>query len=126
MQSTDQIFIREQRVTCHVGVPDEERAQAQELVISTSFSPSALSDAKGGQGELDDDIASTIDYHAVSVRIDQVAAERPRKLIETLAEDLACMVITEFGVSSVTIEIEKMILPNTRSVGVVITRKSVS
>ena len=99
MKETDEIIIKGLRVTCHVGVPDEERAEP-----------------------LEDDIGRTIDYHAVAVLAEQVAVERPRKLIETLAEDVADGILANFAVRQVTIEIEKFILPNTRSVGVKITR----
>ena len=116
MKKDDQIFIRGQRVMCHIGVPDTEREQAQGVMIDTCLSPS-LSMASG-----DDEIASTVDYHAVSIRIEEVAKSRPRKLIETLAEDLAAMVLAEFAVGQVTIEIRKSILPNTDCVGVRISR----
>lgn len=103
-------------MSCFVGVPDEERAVAQDLLINATFSPFH------SEGDLDDDIGRTIDYYAVSVRIGEVAAELPRKLIETLAEDLTAMVLKEFAVSQVTVEIEKFIMPNTQCVGVSITR----
>lgn len=116
MKSSDQIIIRGLRVSCHIGVPDSERAQSQELHVNVTLFPRSSSEP------LDDDISRTIDYYAVSIRLEAVASERPRKLIETLAEDFAAVVLAEFPVSAVTIEIEKFILPNTRCVGVIITR----
>lgn len=116
MKSKDQIFIRGQVVTCHIGVPDEERSVPQDLVVHTRFSPSP----SGSKGN--DDIEQTVDYHSVYSRIIQVATSCPRKLIETLAEDIADMVLSEFAVNEVSIEIEKSILPNTDCVGVAITR----
>lgn len=117
MRQNDQIFIRGQRVSCHIGVPDEERAQPQELVIHTTVSPLPST------GTLNDDVRKTIDYHAVYERVTKIAGSRPRKLIETLAEDLAAMVLSEFPAATVTIEIEKFILPGTQCVGVVVTRE---
>ena len=116
MKKNDQIFIRGQKVSCHIGVPDEERAELQELLIHTRFSSSIPSSS------FSDRIDQTIDYHAVYLRIDEVAASKPRQLIETLAEDLASMILAEFQVAEVSIEIEKFILPNTKCVGVAITR----
>ncbi|HCI91008.1 MAG TPA: dihydroneopterin aldolase [Verrucomicrobiales bacterium] len=116
MKDTDEIIIKGLRLTCHVGVPDEERAQPQELLLHVRLHP--FSDPQ----PLQDDITRTIDYHAVALHIEQLASERPRKLIETLAEDIAASVVENFSVSRVAIEIEKFILPNTRSVGVRITR----
>lgn len=120
MKNTDQIFIRGQRVSCHIGVPDEERSKPQDLLIHTRLAPSRIAQP------LDDNIEQTIDYHAVYLRIIEVATMHPRKLVETLAEDLAEMILSEFDVREVTIEIEKFILPHTESVGVAITRTKLS
>ena len=117
MKEEDQIFIRGQRVSAHIGVPDEERANAQELVVHTRFSSSMRSQSSSDQ------IDQTVDYHAVYLRINEVAASKPRQLIETLAEDLAAMILADFHVAEVSIEIEKFILPNTQSVGVSIPRR---
>lgn len=116
MKDTDEIIIKGLCVTCHVGVPDEERARPQELLLHLTLFP--FSDPE----PLEDDIGRTIDYHAVALHVEQIAKERSRKLIETLAEDVAASILTNFATSRVSIEIEKFILPNTRSVGVRITR----
>ncbi|BDS08095.1 hypothetical protein NT6N_31350 [Oceaniferula spumae] len=116
--SNDQIFIRGLVVTSYIGVPDEERANSQDLLVTAIMAPKPELRAE----PLDDDISRTIDYHAVAVRIEEIAAERPRKLIETLAEDIAAAVLAEFEVASITVEIEKFIMPNTRCVGVITTR----
>ena len=120
MKNTDRIFIRGQKVSCHIGVPDEERSKPQELLIHSCLIPSRIPQP------LDDDIEQTIDYHAVYLRIIEVASKHPRKLVETLAEDLAEMILSEFAVREVTIEIEKFILPDTESVGVAVTRTKLS
>lgn len=116
MKNRDQIFIRGQVLNCHIGVPDEERSVPQDLIVHTRFSPSELWSTGN------DDIDQTVDYHSVYTRINEVAASHPRKLIETLAEDIADMVLSEFAVDEVSIEIEKSILPNTDCVGVTINR----
>lgn len=118
MKGNDLIFIRGQRVRCHIGVPAEERAQAQELVVDTTMSPFA------SDGPLDDKLERTIDYQAVYERIAAVAGSRPRRLVETLAEELAEMILGEFPVRGVTIEIEKFVLPDTKCVGVRISRET--
>ncbi|MGB2403432.1 MAG: dihydroneopterin aldolase [Akkermansiaceae bacterium] len=117
MKEKDQIFIRGQKIRTYIGVPDEERANAQELLVHTRFSASLESQP------FNDQIDQTVDYHAVYLRINEVATSKPRQLIETLAEDLASMILDDFQVEEVSIEIEKFILPNTQSVGVSITRR---
>ena len=69
-----------------------------------------------------DDLAGTVDYQAVWHRLREVAAERPRKLLETLAGELAAVLLGEFPLVEVGIEIRKSILPGTRSAGVRIWR----
>lgn len=117
-QSNDQIFIRGLVVSSYIGVPEKERAQSQDLLVTIIMTPKNQALAQ----PIEDDIERTIDYHAVSIRTEDIAAERPRKLIETLAEDIAATLMEEFAIGSITVEIEKFILPNTRCVGVAITR----
>jgi dihydroneopterin aldolase len=116
MKSSDQIIIRGLRISCHIGVPDEERAHSQDLLVNVTLFPVESTQP------LEDDIQRTVDYYAVALRLEAIAKEKPRKLIETLAEDFVSAVFAEFSVSAVTIEIEKFILPNTQCVGVLITR----
>jgi len=94
----------------------EERAEQQVLKVDVDMEP------KKGFRQLEDEIEGGVDYYQVSLRIKALALEKPRKLIETLAEDLAEMIKREFLVDSVRVEIEKYILPDTDSVGVEVTR----
>ena len=106
----DTITIEDIQVRCRIGVPDEERANPQELLITLSLETDT---AKAGQS---DEIAQTIDYHAVYVHARKLAEARERKLIETLAEELADMVLNVFSAEAVTVIIKKFILPETRHV----------
>jgi dihydroneopterin aldolase len=67
---------------------------------------------------LSDEIDATIDYAAVCVRLSDLANEKPRRLIETLAVDMVNSLLNEFGASAATVQIRKFILPNTEHVGV--------
>lgn len=113
---TDEIRLSALRLTTYIGVPDEERAASQELEadivmrVSTPF-----------EG-MDDEIGATIDYAAVAARLRELAAERPRRLIETLAADMAACVLGEFGAAWVTIDLRKKILPETDHVAVRVVR----
>lgn len=110
------VKIRGLEVATFIGVPDEERAEQQVLKVDVDMEP------KKGFRQLEDEIEGGVDYYQVSLRIKALALEKPRKLIETLAEDLAEMIKREFLVDSVRVEIEKYILPDTDSVGVEVTR----
>jgi len=110
------IFIRSLTADVFIGVPDEERANAQRILIDVTIEPITPFE------DLNDDLSLTVDYDAVSRRIVAEAMARPRRLIETLAADLTALVIQEFPAETVTVEIRKFILPNTDHVAVRHTR----
>jgi dihydroneopterin aldolase len=109
---SDLIEIRRLRVACLIGVPDEERAVEQNLFVTVKMTPAQNFDG------LADEISRTVDYHAVSVEIEALAAARPRRLIETLASEIAGQLLERHPLSHVAVTIEKHILPNTECVAV--------
>jgi dihydroneopterin aldolase len=113
---SDRIIIRGLQLSCHLGVPDEERAEAQTVRAHLTLEVPRFSK--------DDEIEGTVDYKEVADRVVELAAARERKLIETLASDIAEFVLDAFQVDSIRVEIEKFILPETDWVGVVIERSS--
>ena len=116
MPVPDTIEIRRLQVSTHIGVPDAERAEAQTLWITVRMVPS-----QGFQG-LADDISRTIDYYAVALEIQALAASKPRNLIETLAVETADFLLGKHPLKSASITIEKHILPDTECVAVHIER----
>ena len=110
--SMDTIEIRRLRVSTPIGVPDEERAVSQTLWVTVRLIP-----AQGFDG-LSDEISRTIDYYQISLEIETLAAARPRRLIETLATDIAGHLLGNHALAHVAITIEKHILPNTECVAV--------
>jgi len=106
------VNIKGLEIPTFIGVPDEERADQQVLKVNVTMAP------KQSFASLNDEIDGGVDYYQVSLRLKEVALEKPRKLVETLAEDLANTILKEFPVNTVSIEIEKFILPDTRHVGV--------
>lgn len=112
----DTITIADLEVCFRVGVPDEERARPQRLLISLELQVDVSAAAAG------DDLRSTIDYFAVSRRVLALGEGREWKLIERLASDLAALVLAEFKPVRVTVEVKKFILPEARHVSVRLTR----
>lgn len=116
---SDSILVRDLETWSRIGVPEAERAQPQRLLVSLTLEVKSTESAA-----LSDDVAATVDYARVCEEVRHVAAERPRKLVETLAEDIAQTVLRHHpGVRKVEVEVAKSILPETRSVGVRIRRK---
>lgn len=107
-----EILIDSLRVKTWIGVPDEERMEAQEIEIDIRIQP------KRNFAEMQDDINLTVDYAAVCQRVSELAAERPRRLIESLAQEICEMILKEFAATSAEVEIRKFILPETGYVAV--------
>lgn len=112
----DTICIEELEVFCRVGVPDEERARPQRLLVSVRMERDFTRAAAG------DDLAATIDYHAVCQRLLGLGEGRSWRLIETLAVEIAELVLGEFGATRVSVEVKKFIIPEARHVGVRVCR----
>jgi 7,8-dihydroneopterin aldolase/epimerase/oxygenase len=112
MNLPDEIRIAALRLTTFIGVPEEERAASQVLEADITLRVAQRFEAMG------DDIAATIDYAAVALRMRELAAARPRRLIETLAAEMATCALEEFGAAGVSIELRKHILPGTDHVAV--------
>lgn len=116
MSHSDEIWIRGLDLPVRIGVPDEERTAWQTLQADVAVRPGCAFE------EIRDDLAGTIDYQALANRLKEVAAERPRHLIETLAVELAACALGEFGARHVAVELRKRILPGVDHVAVRIER----
>jgi dihydroneopterin aldolase len=114
----DEIRIEELELMARVGVPQQERAQPQRLTVSITLQPSH------SFGELDDDLARTIDYAAVCEEVRCFVGRRQDKLIETLAHELAKHLLRCFDLARIELELRKFILPETRYVAVRVARET--
>src|SRR5262249_54065730 len=99
-----------------VGITEAERAQPQRLLVTVEMSH----DFRAATAR--DDLAETIDYAAVSERIIHFGKDCHWQLIETLAADLATMVLDQFAPKQVRIEVKKFVIPQARYVAVSVTR----
>lgn len=97
----DLIQLRGARVMARVGVPAEERAAPQELVIDVDMSFDTRAAAAM------DDFALTIDYAAARKTVARVAAAQPYRLIETIAERIAAAILDEFPTRRVRVLVKK-------------------
>lgn len=112
----DEVRLRGLDLPARIGVPAEERASWQNLQLDLTLRVARRFE------EMEDDISLTPDYSVVAARMKQLAAERPRKLIETLAADLAATLLAEFPLAEVEVEVRKRVLPGCDEVSVKLTR----
>ena len=112
----DLIHIEALEVRSCIGVPEEERAAPQRLTVTLTLEPNADFRALG------DRIEATVDYAAVCEAVKALAAERPRRLVETLAEEIAGALLGRFAIRRVAVEVRKFILPETDCVAIRIER----
>jgi 7,8-dihydroneopterin aldolase/epimerase/oxygenase len=97
----DKISIQDLRVEMHVGVTDAERAQPQTVVISVDMWSDLAAPGKS------DDLADTVDYHAVTVAIADLVRSTEARLLEHVAEKIAASIGAIEGVDGVSVEVTK-------------------
>jgi len=106
------ITIVDLEVFYHVGVPDEERAKPQRLLLTVDmefdFSSAAMNDR----------VTKSIDYFVVAQRLLKFGEGRSWKLIETVATDVADLVLMEFRPENVMVEVKKFSIPQAHYVSV--------
>jgi dihydroneopterin aldolase len=100
------------QIDARVGVPDEEIAQPQRLLLDIEIRPHSSFSAMG------DDVRKTVDYAAVSESLRAFSAEGRWRLIETLAADLQGQIQAFPNVARATVKVRKFILPCAEQVSV--------
>ncbi len=114
----DKISIVDLEVFYRVGVPDAERAQPQKLWLTVEMESDFAAAAKS------DSLTDTMDYFALTQKLLKFGDGREWKLIETLAANIAEMVLAEFKPQSVSVEVKKFIIPQAKYVSVFIFRQN--
>ena len=114
----DAILIRDLRVEALIGIHKRERYVAQTVSIDLDIGLPGTAVFKS------DKVADTIDYEQVALGIRALAASGHFRLVETLAERIARLLLDEFGAPWVKVSVAKIgILANAKFVGVTIERK---
>ncbi len=115
-----EIIIQDLQVHYCVGVTEPERSHPQRLLISIVLQHDVT------RASRTDDLAHTIDYHAVARRLLQFGEGRSWKLLEKLAGDIRQMIFTDFRPQAMSVEIKKFIIPEARYVAVRLVAKASS
>ena len=113
----DIVFIRDLRIDTVVGVYDWERRIRQTVIFDLDMGTDIRRAAAS------DNIDDTLDYKTVAKRIIQYVSEQQYQLVETLAENVAAIVLDEFKVPWVKVTLHKPgAVSGSKSVGIIIER----
>lgn len=113
----DIVYIRDLEIKTIIGIYDWEREQRQvvslDLEMATDIRPAAAAD----------DISKTLDYKAVAKRLIDFVEKSEFFLVETMAEEIANIVLTEFNVPWLKLRLGKPgAVTGSKDVGVIIER----
>ena len=97
----DTLILKECRFDCYIGIYPKERRTKQPIIIDVEI---ALDIRKAARS---DSMKDTLDYRAVHAAMKEHIENSEYKLIETLAERLANLVLKKFRVRSVTLLLRK-------------------
>ena len=113
----DIIYIRDLKIDTVIGVFDWERNITQTI----SFDIDMATDIRNAAAS--DELVDTLDYKAVAKRLMAFVAGSEFKLVETLAERVADLLLDEFRVPWLRLRINKQgAVRGVRDVGVIIER----
>lgn len=114
----DRIFLHGLAVECIIGFIEWERRVPQTVSIDLELPVDCRRAART------DSIADTLDYKAVAKRLIAFVEGSHYRLVETLAEHTARLVLEEFGVEWVRVSVNKPgAIRGSRDVGVTIERR---
>ena len=115
----DIVYIRDLRIDTIIGIYDWEREVRQTVSIDLEMA----SDIR--KAAATDDIQFALNYKAVSKRLIAYVENRNALLVETLAEEIAQMIRTEFNVPWLRLRLSKPgAVRGARDVGLIIERGS--
>jgi dihydroneopterin aldolase len=113
----DRIFLRNLECQCIIGFIDWERRVKQKVVLDLEFPTNCARAAAS------DDVSDTVDYKRVAKRVLGYVGESQYQLIETLAHNLAMLLLEEFSLQWIRISLNKPgAIRHSRDIGVTIER----
>lgn len=113
----DKIFLRELKVPAVIGIWEWERRIQQTVSLDLEIAADVRAAAA------DDSIEAAVNYKDIAKRVIAFTSESRFQLVETLAEAVARIIVTEYGVEWVRISVAKPgAIEGAREVGVMIER----
>ncbi len=116
-QATDTVFVHELKVETIIGIWGWERKIRQTVSIDLEMGADVRRAAET------DSIDDTLNYKAISKRVQQFVAESEFQLVETMAEKIAELVLQEFKVPWIQVRVSKPgAIRGAKNVGILIHR----
>ncbi len=116
-QATDTVFVHELKVETIIGIWGWERKIRQTVSIDLEMGADIRRAAET------DSIDDTLNYKAISKRVQQFVADSEFQLVETMAEKIAELVLQEFKVPWIQVSVSKPgAIRGAKNVGILIHR----
>ena len=112
----DKLIIHDLVAECKIGAFDWERETPQSIWLDLELEIDAT------QAAARDDVRATIDYGRLVTTVKQHVEHKTFSLLETMAEEVAALVLKDFLTPSVTVRVRKRALPGIDYAAVEITR----
>ncbi len=114
----DTIFLHDLRIKTIVGIWDWEKKIRQTVSIDLEMGTDIRKAARS------DRIEDALDYKQIAKRVQQFVEDSSYQLVETLAENIAKVVLREFDVPWIVVKVNKpSAIRGSRDVGVIIRRE---
>ncbi len=97
----DKLSIKGARFLAHIGESAQERSAKQEILVDVDM----FLDTR--QAATSEELADTVDYANVHKDIQNIIEGKAYKLLETLAQDLAKIILQTVRVQTTTVRIKK-------------------
>ena len=113
----DKVILTDLRIDTVIGIWDWEKRNPQTVSIDLEMQTDTKTASQS------DSIEDTLDYKAVSKRVKQFIQESQFNLIETVAENVAKIILEEFDVQWLKLRISKpFAISDSKNVGICIER----
>ena len=113
----DTLIIRQLVAQCRLGVFEWEQAKPQTVWIDLELEIDAA------KASAQDDVNDAVDYAKLISQVKTLVEHKSYRLMETMAEEVATLILTSFRVPQVLVRITKRALPGIESATVEITRR---
>jgi len=112
----DRIFIKNLVLPCKVGLSERERRRKQDVIVDVEI----FRDLR--EAGITDDISKTVSYSEVTREISKLVAGCESKLLESIAQNIASLLLEDSETRKVTVRVRKKKFGRNPLIGIEITR----